>query len=425
MMYLRPFISMFIILLLTSRCPAEGLEEYLDLEIGETYAIQNNYFDRKENSFTRDESYNLLRVSPSLSWVPHQWLHLYGSADFVWQNPVYDDNETLEANLTAAYLDLSSPSARLTVGGIPMQFGRGLIMADETLAAILEFTFDKPYLEVKAARIQDSSPMVGIGVGYRPSRFEYAQLFGVWFNDRDDILANTPLLTGLKRSSTADLYWLGASAELFAGPVLFSMVGAYQTGRFSVDVTYRSIVPPYQGRTYAVEKDVSAYFFDLSMEANVAPWGSLDVFCYVASGEEELDQDDFGAYTAISAYNPRLTIFFNPDFIDTDNSERFIFGGVTLNGVVAPGITLTVQPVEAITLEATAASLYAQESSTNGDRRYGYEIDVGVTLKVMKDHEIFLEAARFEHGNFFKSRQGSGESLDPAFQFVIGGRLAF
>lgn len=424
-MHLRPFIPIFIILLVTSHCLAGAPETYWDLEIDETYTIQDNYFDREEGSFTRDESYNMLRVAPSLAWTPQQWLHLFGSVDFLWQSPVYDDDKTLEANLTAAYLDLNSPSARLTVGGIPMQFGRGLIMADETLAAIVEFTFGKPYLEVKAARIQDSSPMASIGVGYRPSRFEYAQLFGVWFSDRDDIIANEPLFPGWDRSSSADLYWLGASAEWFAGPALISMVGSYQAGRVAVDTTYLSAVPPYQERTYSIKSDVSAYFFDLSMEVNVAQWGSVGAFCYVASGDEELERGDFGAYTTINGYNPRLTIFFDPNFMDIDNSAQFRFGGVTRNGVVAPGITLTVQPVEAITLEATAASLYAQESSTNSDRRYGYEIDVGVTLKVMKKHEIFLQAARFEHGSFFKSRQASGESLDPAFQFVLGGRLAF
>jgi hypothetical protein len=396
-----------------------------DLEIGETYAIQNNYFDLGEGGFTRDESYNLLRVTPSLLWTPQQWLQLYGSVDFMWRNPVDDDDEALTVDLTAAYLDLSSPSTRLTAGGIPIQFGRGLIMADETLAAICEFTFGKPYLEVKAARIQEASPMASVSVGYRPSRFEDAQLFGVWFNDRDDIVASAPLFIGQNRSSSADIYWLGASAELFVGPVLFSMVGAHQTGRFTVDITYRSIFPPFQERTYSVESDISAYFFDLALETNVAQWGSLGAFCYVASGDTELGRDDFGAYTAISAYNPRLTIFFDPGFIDSSNSEHFLYGGVTRSGVVAPGITLSVQPVEAITLEASAASLYAQKSSTSGDRRYGYEIDMSVTLKVMKDHEIFLQAARFEHGNFFKSGEESGEAPDPAFQFVIGGRLAF
>ncbi|MGD9008835.1 MAG: hypothetical protein PVG41_12985 [Desulfobacteraceae bacterium] len=426
MMHLRPFILIFFILLTTNHCLlADGLEQYLDLEIGETYTIQNNYYDRGKGSFTRDESYNLLRVTPSLSWVPQPGLHLYGSVDFLWQSPVYEDDEALEANLTAAYLDLSGPSARLTVGGIPMQFGRGLIMADETLAAIVEFTFDKSYLEVQAARIQDSSPMASIGVGYRPSRFEYVQLFGVWFSDRDDIIADAPLFLGKDRSSSAELYWLGASAELFVGPALFSMVGAYQTGRFTVDVTYESIFPPFQEYTYSIERDVSAYFFDLALEANVAQWGSVGAFCYVASGDEELGQDDFGAYTTIGAYNPRLAIFFDPNFIDSDNSEQFTFGGVTRNGVVAPGVTLTVQPVETITLEASAAMLYAHEASANGDQRYGYEIDGSVTLKVMKKHEIFLQAARFEHGNFFESRLGSGESFDPAFQFLIGGRLVF
>jgi hypothetical protein len=411
--------------LIASRCPAGGLEEYLDLEIGESYTIQENYLDLEKGDFTRDESYNLLRVTPSISWAPEQWLHLFGSVDLLWQNPVYDDGEQLEANLTAAYLDLSSPSVRLTAGGIPMQFGRGLIMADEDLAAILEVTFGKPYLELKVVRIADASPMASVGVGYRPSRFEHAELFGVWFSDRDDIIADAPLFPGRDRSSSADIYWFGASAELFVGPALFSVVGAYQTGHFTVDGSYRSIVPPFEERTYSVERDIAAYFCDLAVEANAAEWVSLGAFCYIASGDENIGQDDFNAYATISAYNPRLAIFFDPDFIDRDNSDQFTFGGVTRNGVVAPGITLGVEPVEAVILEASAAWLYAQEESSNGDRRYGYEVDVGMTITVLKDHEIFLQAARFEHGNFFKSRQESGASPDPAFRFVIGGRLVF
>jgi hypothetical protein len=336
---------------------------------------------------------------------------------------VYDDDEPLEATLTAAYLELSRPSARLTAGGIPMQFGRGLIMADETLAAIAEFTFGKPYLEIKAARVRRSSPMAGIGIGYRPSRFEHAELFGVWFSDQDDIIADAPLFQEQDRSSSADLYWLGASAELLAGPAFFSMVGAYQTGRFTVEGTDQSFVWPFTEQTYSTQRDLSAWFFDLSLEANVAPWGSLGAFCYVASGDEEPGRGDFGAYTAVNAYNPRLAIFFDPGFIDRDDSELFTFGGVTRNGVVAPGITLTVQPVEAITLESTAAWLYTQASPSNGDQYYGYEVDGTLTLKLMKKHEIFLQVARFEHGGFFESRLGSEEAFDPAVQFVVGGRL--
>jgi hypothetical protein len=424
-MYLRPIILIFIVLSTACCCLAGGLEEHLDLEIGETYAIQNNYLASETGRFARDESYNLLRVTPSLSWAPQQGLHLFGSVDFIWQNPVYDDNETLEANLTAAYLELSSPSARLTAGGIPMQFGRGLILADETLAAIVEFTSGKSYLEAKAARIGDNSPMAGISVGYRPGRFEHAELFGVWFSDSDDIIADSLLFPGWNRSSSADLYWLGVSMELFVGPALFSLVGAHQTGRFAVDGKYQSTVQPYTEQTYSIKEDLSAWFFDLSLEANVAPWGSTGAFCYVASGDDELYRNDFGAYATISASNPRLAIFFDPNFIDTDNSEQFAFGGVTRNGVIAPGVTLTVQPVETITLEASAAWLYTQTSPSTSDRYYGYEIDGGATLKILEKHYIFIKAARFEHGGFFESRQEPEGSFDPAFQVVMGARLVF
>ena len=410
-----------VILLISQNCLANDLSDYLGLEVSESYQIATNYLDRIEDDFSRDESVNLLRVTPHLSWAPEKWMRMDISADLIWQNPVTnEDDDEIAVDLTAAYLNFRNQTTNLTLGGQTIQFGRGLILTDETLAAALNWRLGKTYIDLKAARILDASPMVGATIGYQPGLFERVELFGVWFRDQEDIFANSlPLLYQIRYdpSSEGTVYWLGALADLFVGPALISMVGAYQTGNFSV--TSINL----WGQRITREIDLSAYFFDLSMEGNFASWGSLGAFCYVASGDQDPLQGELNAYASLMAFNPRMAIFFNPDFFDRDDSETFIFGGATYGGVIAPGVSLTLTPVEAITFDASAATIYAQEALPDGEQWYGFEIDLSMTYTFLKHYEIYCQAARFMHGDYFESTLE--RNLKPASSLSIGGRLLF
>lgn len=425
----RCSLLMWLMLLLAGPCPADDREVYLDVEIGESYTLNDNYLDRTAGGFTRDASFNLLRVTPSMAWSPLEGLDLFASADVYWQNPIAnEDDDPLEADLTAAYIELSNSSARLAAGGIPIQFGGGLIMADETMAAILNVNGAKTYLEIKAAQVEETSPMVGAAVGYRPGRFERIELFGVWFSDHDDIFAGSlPLRIQSMTNATSEgnLYWIGASAELFAGPALFSLVGAYQTGRFTIDGTIPSGGMLPTRRSYSFKQDVEAYFVDLSLEGNVTEWASLGAFCYVASGDAERSDGRLNAAIGVNAGNSRMAIFFDPDFLDRDDEDRFTFSGVTSGGVIAPGIGLTLQPVDRLSVKVAVAAFFAQEALPSGEQWYGYEIDVGATVKLFKQHALFFEAARFEHGDYCEAWLGQSDTPDPAIRLVVGARLVF
>lgn len=428
-MHLNFSLLILIMLLTVSPCAAADRDAHFDVEIGDSYTITDNYLDRTQGGFTRDEGINLLRVTPSVAWSPQQGLNLFVSADVYWQTPVEnEDDDPLEADLTAAYIELSNSSARLAAGGIPIQFGDGLIMADETMAAMLNIDGDTTYLEIKAAQVENTSPMVGAAVGYRPGRFEHLELFGVWFSDHDDVFAGSlPWRVQALTNATSEgnLYWIGASAELFAGPALFSMVGAYQTGRFTIDGTIRTGGFPPTLQSYTFTQDVDAYFIDLSLEGTVADRVTLGAFCYVASGDAEPGNRRLNAAIGVNADNQRLAIFFDPDFLDRDDEDRFAFGGVTSGGVIAPGIALTLQPVDHLTVDVSAATFFAQQALPSGEQWYGYEIDLGATVRLLERHALFLEAARFEHGDYFEAWLGGSHTPDPAVRVVIGARLVF
>jgi hypothetical protein len=296
------------------------------------------------------------------------------------------------------------------------------------MAAILNVTGDTTYLEIKAAQVEDTSPMVGAAVGYRPGRFERLELFGIWFSDHDDIFAGSlPLRIQALTNPTSEgnLYWIGASAELFAGPALFSMVAAYQTGRFTIEDTLRNASPPPTMLSYKYTQDVDAYFIDMSLEGNVVEWASLGAFCFVASGDAKRVNGPLKAAIGINADNPRMTIFFDPDFLDRDNEDRFSFSGVTSGGVIAPGIGLTLQPLDDLTVDVSAATFFAQEALPSGEQWYGYEIDLGATVRLFEQHALFVDVARFEHGDYFEAWLGRSAAPDPAMRVVIGARLVF
>jgi hypothetical protein len=165
-----------VLLSISQNCLANDLSDYLGLEVSEFYQIATNYLDRIEDDFSRDESVNLLRATPHLSWAPEKWLSMYICADFIWQNPVTnEDDDEIAVDLTAAYLNFHNQTTNLTLGGQTIQFGRGLILTDETLAAALNWRTGKTYIDLKAARILDASPMVGAAIGYRPGLFEHGE----------------------------------------------------------------------------------------------------------------------------------------------------------------------------------------------------------------------------------------------------------
>lgn len=402
---------------------AETSDVNLNIDIGASYVVQENFLRRDilgelgNAHFTKNRSYGLIDIHPSLSVHANERVYGYFGVSVTWENPEdeWQDDE-LESDVTSAYLSLKSNHLRTDIGIQPIEFANGFILADNVLAAVIHGSHGNGYAEVKAARVLDSSPMVGVTLGYRPGYFEHLELFGIWLRDRDDTLAYSlpyALQAIFDLNSEGDLYYFGGVADMFVGDTLLTFVGAYQTGQYTVGFLSN-------GRA---EVNVNAYFSDISLEKNLSDSCTVGLFCHLASGDNTPFNRDLEAFFAAAPYNPRAAIFFNPDFMDNDDADRFTFGGGFFGGAVAPGISLTLISEWGLTAEASLIYLYAHRALNDGSQWYGWEADLAVSYTFSKNYRLFVEAARFEHGDYFESLLD--EKIDPAVRFVAGIQTSF
>jgi hypothetical protein len=400
--------------------PAYTWDYQLGLDTGGSWNRHENYLDRgslglpSQLHFTSDRSYALLWADPYLSFSPRKGITGYLQADFSWEDSdVEVAEEGFEAELTQAYLSLAKGGVGADLGLQTVNFGNGLIMADDVPAALLNLNRGKGYLQLALARALDSSPMAAAVLGYRPGYYENLSLFGIWFNDRDDAFARSiPYIYQLllEPHSEGDLYWAGGSAEIMVGKALLTAVGAYQWGELEL----------YNDRNRA-SYDVSAYLADLSLSGNPAPWCSLGAFLFAAGGDDTPLNRELNTFIAVMPYNPRAAIFFDPEFLGRDPEERILtFNGGFFSGVIAPGLTLDLESAAGFSAGATVAAFYAPEKLDDGSRWYGWEIDLELSYTFLKDYTLFLEAAQFRHGDYFESLLN--EDVDPATRLSIGVR---
>jgi hypothetical protein len=414
----RVFFGCFVLGFWLFASPAYSLDYHLGLDLGGSYTHLDNYLDRgslgltDQLHFSGDRSYSLVWADPHLSFTLKKGISGYIQADIAWENSdVEVAEEGVEAELSNAYLSLSKGGVSADVGLQTVWFGKGLIMADDVPAVVLNLDHGKKYLQLTLAQVLDSSPMVAATLGYRPGYLEKVSLFGIWFNDRDNGYANAiPYIYRLlyTPNSDGDLYWMGASAELFAGGALFSAVSAYQWGSLRL-----------YNDTLSRTNDVSAYMADISLEGNLTSWSSLGAFLFLSSGDDTPRRGDLNTFVAIMPYNPRAAIFFDPEFLGRDPvDEMLTFNGGFFGGVIAPGLTLHLESGAAISAETTVATFYAQQDLNDGSRWYGWEIDFELSYTFAKDYTIYAEAAQFRHGDYYESLLN--EPLDPATRLSVG-----
>lgn len=422
-----------------------------EIQISESYVITENYLLRqkleypKDLHFVRDRSYNLLSLRPSLIVTAANGVSGYLAADVFWEKTVdefrgnlvkwdltggtpvdppdtADEDDGVDADITTAYLSFKGRHVSVDLGIQPVAFGNGLIMADDTLAASIDMSMDDTYLIAKAARVMNHSPMVGLTLGYRPGHYERLEIFGIWYQDRDDTFAySTPFSWQVFNdlSSEGDLYYMGAAAELFVGDSLLTLVGAYQTGRYSI--AYESIFGP-SGK---VRVDVQAYFADIGLLRNLTQWCTAELFCFFASGDAQPTGDKLEAFVSVTPYNPRAAIFFDPDFLDISDDRRLTYSGGFFNGVIAPGISLTFGTEKGFSAEAALICMYAHEHLDDGSQFYGWEVDASVSYTLANKYKLFVEAAHFEHGDYFQSLFNLDEKSDAAMRLSIGVQAIF
>ena len=169
--------------------------------------------------------------------------------------------------------------------------------------------------------------------------------------------------------------------------------------------------------------DVSAYLIDLELNYNISSQCSAGTFVFMSSGDHSPKKGNLNAFMSPMPFNQRTSIFFNGGFERYDIEEAVLLGGVTWDGVIAPGVQFEYQPNSKIVTELVAALLFPEGDLFNTDAWYGWEVDARVSYEFYQNHLLFAEAGFLDHGNFFKKKYGF--QPDSATRFVAGMRLAF
>lgn len=408
--------------LLIKPCPLEAdwFEYQFQAELDERFFFAANYVDAETANFERDENYNILALYPQLSFSTGDALDGYLLADLDW---IYDPNaaeiHSFNLELLNAFLNYSRKRFFVQAGLMPFRFGRGMVLADEKPGARGEFQFfSRVKLLAEAAVVLDRSPMASVSVVYSPGFLERIALTGIWFRDEDDAFAamvNEWIpLSGLR--SQGDLYWYGIETELFVGDACLSATAFLESGHLEASWD--------QGRS---KKNVSAWLADLNLSYNIRDWFSVGAFLFAASGDNDPLRGDLGAFVSPMPYNVKTAIFFDPEFADRaryeERLEALTPGGVTLSGVIAPGLELSFQPVEAVSIGVLAATFYPENKPSSQRSWYGWEADLFGSYRFGRRHSILLEAGWFQYGDFFRSL--SGVAPDNAVKVTAGYNVLF
>jgi len=300
----------------------------------------------------------------------------------------------------------------LRLGVQAIKFGTSLITVDEVPAARMTASAGRWSLDLQAAQILEKSPMAGVNLAYEPGLFEQVNLFVAWFRDEEDVFARSlpDIFQLLEPTSSGELWYLGSAVQLFLGKVLLSATAVYEQG----DVRF-------EHRLGETERDIQAFLADVGLEGNVSDKISLGLFFFTASGDDDTGDKTLKSFISPLPYNTRAAIFFDPEWLDRYIDDELMYGGATFHGVLAPGATVTLAPWENFLMTATLSTFYPYESAQGERDWYGWEADLDISYTLMDHIELYLEAARFEHGNYFKDSQGNVP--EPALLFAIGARF--
>ncbi len=394
---------------------ALAMESQFKLELRNSYADRHNYLDGTSGEFDRDIDEYLFSVTPSLMMFFEKDVWAYIRGDFEWE---FDsDGEQTYSNLeddqkdiiTNAYFSVGGKPLQAIVGRQPVVFGNGLISIDDAPAISLSVEQSPWKWHLQAGQIMDHSPLAGMTLAYEPGLFEQINLFGAWFQDRDDAFAHTlpNRFQLLEPTSDGELWWMGASAEVFLGDMQLRLNAIYEGGQ--VDFEHLA------GET---SRDIAAYLVDATLETNLNDRLSLAIFFFAASGDDSFRGDTLSTFISPLPHNSHLLIFFDPEWQDRNSEDILTYGGSTFYGVKAPGVQLTLAPVNDLLVESKVAILYPFEAPDDDRDQYGWEFDILFQYTFMQRYEFNLAAAHFEFGNFFENQDD--QTPEAASLFSLG-----
>ena len=349
-------------------------------------------------------------------WQQHQrlclgeleWHHSWDSDDGIDQND-------LDADLADIFLSYSASGLSVDAGLQPFYIGKGVVFySDEPGIALRYDGWKNTYIKGDVFWIFDKSPMAKMTFGVVPGFLESVELIGAWYHDADDKISRLyePFYSEEDLDSSGNLFWVGGQADFFVRDIFVTCLMLHQFG--SVEIV---------GGTKDLDFDVSAYLIDIALNYNISSELSTAAFFFTASGDHSPEAGSLNAFMSPMPFNQTTAIFFNGGFKRYDVKEEVLLGGVTWDGVIAPGVKFEFQPNSKIITELVAAMMFPQGHLFDTDNWYGWEADTRISYEFYQTHKLFLEAGIFKHGNFFKHKYGFRP--DPATRIVAGVYLTF
>jgi len=413
---------------------AFSLEYQFGAQLDERFYIENNYFDSFTGEFDRNDTYNIVTVSPDFYLSSGKKAGLYLLADFSWIHS-WDADEPDEINveLANAYVGAVRNKTSVYLGLQTFQVGKGFIMESAEPGITLNTSGPgRFYASFQAARVIDTSPLVSIIIGYKIDFLENLEIFGTWFNDSDnrfaDMLNNqgqaltdrwlyqrNQALWVLNQAglfnfveSEGDFFWMGTSSDFFIKDIYVSGIFIIERGNESVTLEYPSRV---------LDFHLSSYLLNIDFGYNVTDRFSAGAFVFVSGGDLHPEKRELNVFISPMPYNPRTAIFFNGNFNDQKSSNSLSKEGLRWAGVIAPGVTFDMQPAENFNSELTFAAFFPEKKPYGGQKWYGWEVDILLTYMIQNRHKLFFETAFFQHGDFYTA---DGQKPDSATQFIMG-----
>ncbi len=386
------------------------------VEVFEGLFKEDNYLDEASGTFDYDEIYNILGIYPEgyvyfggniggYAYGELEWFHSWDA----------EDKDDLEAKLADVFLSYSASGLSVDVGLQPFAVGEGVVFySDEPGIAFGYDGWKHTYIKGDVFRIFDNSTMAKMTLGYRSGFLESVEVIGAWYHDADDRIAELyeSFYEDADLESAGNLFWVGGQADFFIYDIFVSCLMLHQLGSVEID-----------DGAGGLDFDVSAYLMDLELNYNISSQFSAGTFIFTASGDHSPQTGSLNAFMSPMPFNRRTAIFFNGGFERYDIEEAVQLGGVTWDGVIAPGVKFECQPNMKIIAELVAALLFPQGDLFDTDAWYGWEADARLSYEFYQSQKLFVEAGVFDHGNFFKQKYGIRP--DVATRIVAGMSLIF
>lgn len=385
-------------------------------EVFEGLFWEDNYLDESGGTFDYDETYNILGLYPECYIDFGGSITGYALGELEWFHSWdAEDENDLDSRLANVFLNYSGSGFSATAGRQLFEVGKGVVLySDEPGIAISYDGWENFYFKGDMYRVFDRSPMAKMAFGYVPGFLESVEFVGAWYRDRDDRIGELfeSLDEDADLDSSGNLFWVGGQGDFFVYDMFVSFLVMHQFGSVEIEEAVLD-----------THLDVSAYLIDLELNYNVSGELSTAAFVFTASGDRSPESGSLNAFLSPMPFNRRTVIFFNGGFERYDIDEEIQLGGVTWDGVIAPGIKIEYQPDAKIITELVVALLFPEGDLFDTAAWYGWETDTRLSYEFYPGQRIFVEAAVFSHGNFFKQKYGFRP--DPATRLVAGIDLIF